>query len=677
MRNWKLSRKVTLGITVIVIACMTLLYVIADMTLMSIMRKAESNNMQRMLAAQTSLIEEYVTRQENILSAYSRTPAVRELLKDVDNPEKSRVAQAYTEYYYAGLDNWEGIYIGEWNTHCIAHSNPDVVGIVLRQGDSLKALQDAMISRNGLYDAGIIVSPVSGQLILSMYCPVFDTDGKTIVGYVGGGPFVQELSDILNKMRSAEDTAGYYMINVETGMYILADREELIATEIQDNMLLDITKKIREGQNAGEIRWNNGGEKLIASYEYIEEHGWAVISYDSEKNIYSTATKNMGILAQICIVFVVIISVLAFVMIALSMRPLRYVEDAIIQLSELKLHRNEKLDPWIGTKSEVGKIATALNSLYDALGKMVETLTECSVSLNGSALEMQDSSKVLISCVADNSSATTAFAEHTEEINRTVGKVDQEVAEMASAVLKIEDKISQGNNRGAELLEQVKQMQQMADATLQKTTEQITENQTAIEEAMEQLQTLMRIDEMAAQILNITGQTNLLSLNASIEAARAGEAGRGFSVVAEEIGNLASSSSATAAQIQTICNETRNSITNVKKCFDQVILFLQKDVQSQFEEFSGAAKEYCASISDMQQIIAEIAKVSGVFSGTVQKIRTQIDAVSNVPESQDVKSEDIMNKVRQTEETTEEMTHIVNRNKDNAEAIHEIVERFS
>ena len=67
MKNWKLSRKVTLGITVIVIACMTLLYVIADMILMSIMRKSESNNMQRMLAAQTSLIEEYVTRQENIL----------------------------------------------------------------------------------------------------------------------------------------------------------------------------------------------------------------------------------------------------------------------------------------------------------------------------------------------------------------------------------------------------------------------------------------------------------------------------------------------------------------------------------------------------------------------------------------------------------------------------------
>ena len=67
--------------------------------------------------------------------------------------------QSYTADYYSGLNNWEGIYIGEWNTHIVAHSNPKVIGMTTRKGDSLKALQDAMTQRNGLYDAGIIVSP--------------------------------------------------------------------------------------------------------------------------------------------------------------------------------------------------------------------------------------------------------------------------------------------------------------------------------------------------------------------------------------------------------------------------------------------------------------------------------------------------------------------------------------
>ena len=111
------------------------------------------------------------------------------------------------------------------------------------------------------------------------------------------------------------------------------------------------------------------------------------------------------------------------------------------------------------------------------------------------------------------------------------------------------------------------------------TNTQIAENQKAIENAMEELQSLMRIDEMASQILDITSQTNLLSLNASIEAARVGEAGKGFAVVAGEIGNLASNSSKTATDIQAICNETKNNISHVKTCFDQIIFFLQNDVQ--------------------------------------------------------------------------------------------------
>lgn len=677
MRNWKLNHKITLGITLIVVVCISLLYFTANGTLKGLMKQSERSHQETMLAAQTALVEEFVSSQENLLIAYSNAPIIRDLLKDPTNPELLKEAQNYTEKYYASLDNWEGVYIAEWTTHCLVHSDPQYNGIYIRQGERVKELQDEMIARKGLYDAGIIISPATQTLIQSMYCPIYDNDGTTILGYVGGGVYVENMESVINLMRSEGDTASYYMIDVDNAIYFCADDRSLIATKIEDEMLLKLIDIMKSGEKRGEYKYKGDNGKMIANFKYIEDHGWAVISCDSEKNVYGSANRSMALLGQICFAFILVISILAFVMIGVSTKPLRYIEDSIVQLSSLKLQKSKELDPWIGTKSEIGKIATALDGLYGSLGEMVKTLSDCSASLSNSASAMQSSSNVLISCVSDNSQATTTFAKHTESINTTVNHVDQEISKIARVVSDVDGRIEQGNEYSSQLLEKVGQMQQLADASMNSTSTQIAENQKAIENAIEKLQTLMRIDEMASQILDITSQTNLLSLNASIEAARAGEAGKGFAVVAGEIGNLANSSSNTATQIQAICNETRDNITHIRHCFNQVITFLQNDVQNQFREFSQATEDYYQSIKEMQQIISEIAGASKIFSETVQSIQSQIQIVSDTPDDGCVSSQDVLDKAKQTEETTEEMIRLVGRNKENANAISKIVDRFS
>lgn len=678
MKNLKLRTKITIVIALVTTICIFLLYIFANRSMTTTMKRSAKEDMYASLSAQTNLIKEYVSHQEDLLTAYSKAEVVSDFLKDPTNEKKGKLAQDYTERYYSGLDDWEGIYIGEWNTHVIAHSNPEVVGMTTREGDSLKTLQDAMTEANGLYNVGIIVSPASQQLILSMYCPVFDDDGKKILGYVGGGPFAAGLKTLLDSMDNQD--AKYSMINVQTGMYIFDQNEDLMATEIQDQMLDSLVTLIKQDESkvTGDREYvDTEAGRSIAAYEYIPEYGWAVVSCNSEDNIYSDCITSMRILGIICLVFDLLIALLSWIFIGLSTRPLLYVEKAINRLKDLNLQKEHSLDKYINCKSEIGQISTAIDSLYDSFKDIVFTLNHCSDSLTQSAEKMTDSSRVLIQCVEDNSYTTEQFAQHSESISDTVKQVYQKVGEVADVVARVEEKIQVGTERSDGLGSKVTQMQETARESSATIGIRIQENREAIAEAMMNLQSLTRIDEMANQIIDITSQTNLLSLNASIEAARAGEAGKGFSVVASEIGNLASSSSSTATEIQSICNETRINIAKVQACFDNIVSFLQEDVQGRFEEFVKATNEYHLSIEEIQNIIKDIEHSSNVFVDAVDTIRSQIDAVQNIPGNDTISKEEVIDKAEQMGRTTEELSVIANANEDNAISIREIVERFS
>ena len=289
---------------------------------------------------------------------------------------------------------------------------------------------------------------------------------------------------------------------------------------------------------------------------------------------------------------------------------------------------------------------------------------------------MNQESKNLLAYVTDNSATTEELAASITTTNEAISAMEEKVTNIVRMVGDVEDKIKVGREMSTELIKSAQSMQKMANSSLQNSQENIAENQKNIETAMMDLQSLSQINQMATEILNITSQTNLLSLNASIEAARAGEAGRGFAVVADEIGSLADSSSKTATNIQNICKETNANIAAVQECFDDIVGFLEKDVAKQFQTFADTAEDYNKSVESIQRTIEEIHDVTEQFSGELSAINEQVNAVRSAAGDNEAGVEDIISKNEHTNATAEVLSDILHTNQESTEKIITIVQDF-
>lgn len=681
MKNRKMSTVITVTISLVMAACLLLLFLVSNRNMCTSMQESAMENMSTSLAAKSEIVEQYVDSAEKLLISFSKAPVVAEFLKNPGNAELQKKAQDYTESYFAGLEGWEGIYISEWNTHVIAHSNTSAVGMVMREGESLEKLQNSITAAGDVYNTGMIISPASKRMVLSLYAPVYDKDGSTILGIAGGAQLAETLQSVLEGLHvEGMENAKNYMINTEKEVHIFNEDASLMAAPIEDEMLLSVIDAIRSNsaEVTGSLEYVDGdGVKSVAMYRAITERNWAVVVSDSKDEIFAKADASRNAFGLICICVYAVIPILCYLAVSLCVKPLKVVEKAVVRLQKLELEAPEELKKYIGAGSEAGQIATAMDSLYETFRKIVSTLRECTATLNDSTDKMNHASHMLIEGMGDNSATTEELAASITTTNSAIEQVVNEILTISELVEKVEEKVKAGDRKSENLLETAQSMREMADTTLTGTGERIEKNRKHVEDAMVNLKSLTRINDMAKQILDIANQTNLLSLNASIEAARAGENGRGFAVVAQEIGTLASNSSATAKEIQDICKDINDNIQNVQGCIDDIMGFMEGDVSDKFKEFANIANEYSTSVVEIRDAIGEIEDTSNGVVNSVMSIREKMDVIHTASSENEIGVGEIANKIEQTNQTAEELESVGKANQENAQAISTIVEKFS
>lgn len=277
---------------------------------------------------------------------------------------------------------------------------------------------------------------------------------------------------------------------------------------------------------------------------------------------------------------------------------------------------------------EIGTLASGINTFIQTLQGIMGHINTSSdqlgsiVTLVSDKVSTANNNSYDISAVMQELSASMETISATiTDIKENVGNVDENIIELSDA--------SQGlYDYATGMQERAENLENNAIENKQNTSDIINAIIDKLKRAIESSKSVDRVNDLTDEILSISGQTNLLSLNASIEAARAGEAGRGFAVVADEISQLASSSREAANNIQTINNMVIEAVNELIDSADSIVKYINENVLPDYEGFVNAGRQYNEDAVHVNDIVTRFNDMSDNLKRTMENITESINGIN-------------------------------------------------
>ncbi len=259
----------------------------------------------------------------------------------------------------------------------------------------------------------------------------------------------------------------------------------------------------------------------------------------------------------------------------------------------------------VDSEDEIGLMARTFNEFMETLNQLIKSAKDVSHAASQSVSESAEVINGFVVSSRELSGKTESIASATEELNATVKEIADVTRQANEKTETAAELAVQGTGQLKNLIDEIQNVvnveQEFADKF-----RRLTQDST-------------QVSDVVVVINDIADKINLLALNAAIEAARAGEAGRGFSVVAEEVRKLA--------------EKTKDSTKEIREVIDKI----QKDIGN----MSGEVNRNVDIIREMASRALDVGSLIEQMSSAISEVRSFINHVTSATEEQAIATNDI------------------------------------
>ncbi len=363
-------------------------------------------------------------------------------------------------------------------------------------------------------------------------------------------------------------------------------------------------------------------------------------------NLRAAQTKFIFILSALGIICV-LVSILFGVYITRSItRPIKELEAAAKQMEQGHL----KIDVKYRSRDELGSLSDSMRQMSDkisyymnAISKVMQQLADGNLEIpgydafQGDFLPVQEALFIVLHSLNETISEINMFSDQVasgaDQVSNGAQILSQGVIAQAGSVEELAttmSEISEQVKENAETSQLVKAAAGEMGANMLACNQQMQEMKNAMEEISVNS---AQIRKIIKTIDDIAFQTNILALNAAVEAARAGAAGNGFSVIAQEVRNLANKSSNASKSTEALIEQSLAAVDQGRK--------LAEETAASLMNIAGGTDEMISKINQIAEASKRQADATEMVSAGIDQISVIVQTNSATAEESAAASEEL------------------------------------